>query len=107
MDLGGRFRLGPDVEWTDAPGLAIDPGKAEQFARIAGRYLPGIVAADLEPDYAGIRAKLQAPGEPPRDFHIAEASRLGAPGLINLLGIESPGLTSALAIGARVRALAA
>ena len=71
------------------------------------RYLPELRAADLAPDYAGIRAKLQAPGEPARDFHIAEASALGAPGLINLLGIESPGLTASLAIGNRVADLVA
>ena len=106
-DLAGRFRAGPDVEWRAEPDLVIDAAKAESFSRAVARYLPELRAADLAPDYAGIRAKLQAPGEPARDFHIAEASALGAPGLINLLGIESPGLTASLAIGNRVADLVA
>lgn len=105
MDLAGRFRAGPDVEWLSEPTLEVDPAKAQKFAEALARYLPEITAADLTPDYAGIRAKLQPQGKPVRDFHIAEAGALGAPGLINLLGIESPGLTSALAIGPRVATL--
>ena len=102
MDLAGRFRAGPDVEWLSEPSLVVDPAKAQEFAQALVRYLPEITAADLTPDYAGIRPKLQPQGARVRDFHIAEAGALGAPGLINLLGIESPGLTSALAIGPRV-----
>ena len=97
-DLGGRFRLGPDVEWVAEPRYDVDPSKALAFARAVGRYLPGLRAEDLAPDFAGIRAKLQAPGGPFRDFHVAEASALGAPGLVNLLGIESPGLTASPAL---------
>jgi L-2-hydroxyglutarate oxidase LhgO len=102
MDLGGRYRLGPDVEWVESPRYDVDPAKAESFAEAARRYLPEVRAEQLSPDFAGVRPKLQAPGEPPRDFVIEEASPHGAPGLVNLLGIESPGLTSALAIARRV-----
>ena len=102
LDLGGRFRLGPDVEWVDALDYAVDPGKAEAFAAAARRYLPELRADDLAPDFAGFRAKLQAPGEGFRDFAIA--SDAAAPGLVNLLGIESPGLTAAGAIARRVAA---
>jgi L-2-hydroxyglutarate oxidase LhgO len=102
VDLGGRYRLGPDVEWVDSPRYDVDPAKAESFAEAARRYLPEIRPEQLSPDFAGVRPKLQRPGEPPHDFVIEEGSPHGAPGLINLLGIESPGLTSALAIAERV-----
>ena len=102
VDLGGRFRLGPDVEYVAEPRYDVDPGKAEAFAESVQRYLPGLRAADLAPDFAGIRPKLQGPGEPFRDYVIEEASSHGAPGLWNLLGIESPGLTASSAIARRV-----
>jgi L-2-hydroxyglutarate oxidase LhgO len=105
LDLGGRYRLGPDVEWTSETSLEVRPEKAAEFAAAARRYLPELEAAHLTPDFAGIRAKLQGPGEEFRDFHIAEASALGAPRLVNLLGLESPGLTAAGAIARRVRAI--
>ncbi len=104
VDLGGRFRLGPDVEYVDdAAELAVDPAKAKDFAEAARRYLPEIESRDLSPDFAGIRPKLQSPGGPFRDFCIQETSAIGAPGLIHLGGIESPGLTSAPAIARRVK----
>jgi L-2-hydroxyglutarate oxidase LhgO len=99
FDLGGRFRLGPDVEWVDALEYAVDGGKAEAFAAAARRYLPEIRATDLSPDFAGIRPKLQAPGEAFRDFEIALGERM-----VSLIGIESPGLTAAGAIARRVAA---
>ena len=103
MDLGGRYRLGPDVEWLDEPSSEVRPEKAEVFAEAVRRYLPEIVADDLAPDFCGIRPKLQHPGGEFRDFHVAEASPLGAPRLVNLLGLESPGLTAAGAIARAVR----
>jgi len=107
LDLGGRVRFGPDAHYVDAIDYAIDPGKAAAFAEAAGRYLPGLRAEWLTPDQAGIRPKLQAPGEAFRDFLIAEESARGLPGLVNLLGIESPGLTASLAIAERVATLLA
>lgn len=107
LDLGGRYRLGPDVEWVDRIDYTVDPAKAERFARAVARYLPELRAEHLSPDFAGVRPKLSGPGEPARDFVIEEASPHGAPGLVNLLGIESPGLTAAGAIAERVAALVA
>jgi len=107
LDLGGRVRFGPDANYVDAIDYAIDPHKAAEFAAAAGRYLPGLRAEWLTPDQAGIRPKLQAPGTPFRDFVIAEESARGLPGLVNLVGIESPGLTASLAIGERVSELLA
>ena len=80
----------------------VEPAKAERFAEAAGRYLPELRPEHLTPDFAGIRPKLQGPGEPFRDFVLAEESANGAPGLINLLGIESPGLTASEALARRV-----
>ena len=105
LDLGGRVRFGPDAHYVDAIDYAIDAGKAAEFAEAAGRYLPGLRAEWLTPDQSGIRPKLQAPGEAFRDFVIAEESARGLPGLVNLLGIESPGLTASLAIAERVGSL--
>ena len=104
-DLGGRYRLGPDVEWIDAPRYDVAPEKASSFARAVAAYLPEIRSEHLAPDFAGVRPKLQAPGDPFRDFWLAEASELGAPRLVNLLGIESPGLTAAGALARRVAEL--
>jgi L-2-hydroxyglutarate oxidase LhgO len=105
MDLGGRFTLGPDAEYVEAPRFDVDPGKAALFGAAARRYLPGLRDEMLAPDRSGVRPKLAGPGEGFRDFVIEEASAHGAPGLVNLLGIESPGLTAAEAIGERVAAL--
>ena len=104
-DLGGRYRLGPDVEWVDAPRYDVDPAKAGRFAETVARYLPELRAEHLSPDFAGVRPKLQRPEDPFRDFWVEEASDLGAPGLVNLVGIESPGLTAAGALARRVAAL--
>lgn len=102
MDLGGRFTLGPDAEYIDAPRFDVDPRKAALFGAAARRYMPGITDESLAPDRSGVRPKLAGPGEAFRDFVIEEASAHGAPGLVNLLGIESPGLTASEAIGERV-----
>eukprot|EP00741_Cyanophora_paradoxa_P012188 tig00020603_g11776.t1 len=98
LDMGGRMRLGPDVEYVDAISYEVDEGRRNAFWKAALRYLPSLRADQLFPDYAGIRPKLSGPGEAARDFVIAEESARGFPGLVNLVGIESPGLTSALAI---------
>ena len=105
VDLGGRYRLGPDAEYVDALTYHVDPSKAEKFAAAAARYLPEVRPEHLQPEMAGIRPKLQGPGEAVRDFVIEESSERGAPGLVNLIGIESPGLTAAGAIAERVAAL--
>ncbi|MFQ5416005.1 MAG: NAD(P)/FAD-dependent oxidoreductase, partial [Myxococcota bacterium] len=102
LDLGGRIRFGPDSEYVDSLDYAVDPAKAPQFATAVQPYLPGVDAAQLAPDFAGIRPKLAGPGEEFRDFVIAEESDDGAPGFVNLIGIESPGLTAAPAIAVRV-----
>jgi L-2-hydroxyglutarate oxidase LhgO len=106
LDLAGRLRLGPDTTWIEDDGplrYAADPGKRAAFLQAVQRYLPGLSAEDLEPEFAGIRPKLQGPGEPTRDFVICEESARGLPGFVNLIGIESPGLTASPAIAREVR----
>jgi L-2-hydroxyglutarate oxidase LhgO len=98
IDLAGRMRFGPDVEWIEHESYTVDPGRAEAFyARIRG-YWPGLPDGSLVPDYCGIRPKLTAAGEPAADFMIAGPAQHGMPGLVNLFGIESPGLTSSLSL---------
>ena len=89
----------------NALDYVVDPAKAADFAEAASRYLPALRAEMLAPDYAGIRPRLAGPGEAPRDFVVQEESDAGLPGFVNLIGIESPGLTAALAIGEEVAAL--
>jgi L-2-hydroxyglutarate oxidase LhgO len=105
LDLAGRARFGPDVEWVDAVDYDVDPRRAEAFYAAVRRYWPDLPDGALQPDYAGVRPKLQAPGAPARDFMIQGPADHGIPGLINLYGIESPGLTASLAIAGRVAAL--
>jgi len=105
LDLGGRLRLGPDTEYVDAIDYGVDPAKAPAFARAARRYLPDLDVTDLQPEMAGIRPKLQGPGDDFRDFVVEESSDLGAPGMIHLVGIESPGLTAAESLARRAAAL--
>jgi L-2-hydroxyglutarate oxidase LhgO len=105
LDLAGRARFGPDIEWVERVDYAVDPGRAPLFEAAIRRYWPDLPEGALEPGYAGIRPKLQAPGEPPRDFLIQGPEAHGIPALVALYGIESPGLTSCLAIGALVRDL--
>ena len=104
-DLGGRIRLGPDAVYVERIDYDVDPAKAAHFARAAGRYLPGLEASWLTPDGAGVRPKLAREGEGFRDFVVAEESDAGLPGFVNLIGIESPGLTAAPAIAERVATL--
>lgn len=98
FDLSGNLRLGPSAEYVDHLDYSVDESKSEGFFRAAHRYIRDLHPEDISPDFAGIRPKLQAPGESMRDFIITEESRRGYPGWINLIGIESPGLTSCLAI---------
>jgi L-2-hydroxyglutarate oxidase LhgO len=105
LDLGGRIRFGPDAEYVDQVRYDVDPAKARRFARAVRRYLPGLEARWLSPDYAGVRPRLAAPGETFRDFVVAEESQAGFPAFVNCIGIESPGLTAAPAIAARIAEL--
>jgi L-2-hydroxyglutarate oxidase LhgO len=98
LDLAGRMRFGPDVEWIAAEDYEVDPRRAESFYASIRRYWPGLPDGALVPDYAGIRPKLTGPGEPAADFAIDAPGEHGLAGLVHLFGIESPGLTSALSI---------
>lgn len=106
LDLGGRVRFGPDVEWVDSPDdLAVGKERLEQAVEEIKRYLPGVDESCLEPDYAGIRPKLsyKGAGQVGKNFNDFVVRREeGYEGWVNCLGIESPGLTSSLAIGERV-----
>ncbi|MBL6931053.1 MAG: NAD(P)/FAD-dependent oxidoreductase [Rhodospirillales bacterium] len=101
-DLGGQGRFGPDVQWIDDIDYNVDPDRAESFYAAIRRYWPGLADGTLNPAYSGIRPKIQAPGEPTADFIIQDTGVHGVRGLINLFGIESPGLTSSLAIADEV-----
>jgi L-2-hydroxyglutarate oxidase LhgO len=105
LDLGGQARFGPDVEWVQSLDYRVDAQRAEAFYAAIRRYWPALPDAALQPDYAGIRPKLSGPGEPTADFSIQTAAEHGLNGLINLFGIESPGLTASLAIADYVAAL--
>jgi L-2-hydroxyglutarate oxidase LhgO len=107
LDLAGRARFGPDVEWLEetddrAIDYAVDPRRAEKFYAAIRRYWPGLRDGELAPDYSGARPKLVGPGEAEADFMIQDARIHGVRGLIALYGVESPGLTSALAIADHV-----
>jgi len=107
LDLGGQAKFGPDVEWIAAPDYTVDPTRVERFAGAIRRWWPDLDAQRLQPGYAGVRPKIVGPGEPDADFRIDGPSAHGTPGLVHLYGIESPGLTAALAIGEHVAALLA
>jgi L-2-hydroxyglutarate oxidase LhgO len=98
LDLAGRMRFGPDVEWIGRETYDVDPRRAESFYASIRRYWPGLPDGALVPDYAGIRPKLTGPGEPPADFIIEGPAEHGLAGLVHLFGIESPGLTAALSL---------
>ncbi len=108
LDLAGQARFGPDVQWVDVIDYSVDPARCADFTDAIRQYWPGLPDDSLAPAYAGIRPKLGGPGEAAADFVIQSASTHGLAGLVNLFGIESPGLTSSLAIAdevvARVRA---
>lgn len=98
LDMAGRMRFGPDVEWVDREFYEVDPARAESFYERIRTYWPGLPDHSLVPDYSGIRPKLTGPGEPAADFMILGPRDHGQRGLVQLFGIESPGLTSSLAI---------
>ncbi len=102
LDLAGRMRFGPDVEWIDEENYNVNPARAQSFYASIRRYWPGLPDNSLQPDYAGIRPKLTGPGEPAADFMIEGPAQHGRVGLIHLFGIESPGLTSALSLADEV-----
>ena len=113
LDMQGRARFGPDVQWLDDEAWArgmdyqVDPRRGDGFYAAIRDYWPGLADGALAPGYAGVRPKLQAKGEPARDFLIQGPREHGVQGLVNLYGIESPGLTSSLAIAAEVARLLA
>ncbi len=106
LDMAGQARFGPDVEAVEEPDYTVDPARAPVFAASIKRYWPGLPEERLVPAYAGVRPKIVPPTET-QDFVIQDRAVHGVDGLVNLFGIESPGLTSCLAIGEVVRAMAA
>ena len=102
IDMGGQAKFGPDVEWIDQPGYSVDATRADLFYREIIKYWPGIKDHALQPAYAGIRPKINGPNEASADFYIAGRETHGVHGIINLFGIESPGLTASLSIAQEV-----
>lgn len=110
LDLAGRARFGPDVEWLDVSDPAqidyrVDPARGDKFYAAIRSYWPDLRDGELAADYSGVRPKIAGPGQPDADFRICDHAGDGMPGLIALYGIESPGLTSGLAIAGRVAAM--
>lgn len=101
-DLGGQAVFGPDLAYVDRLDYSVDPARVEGFYRYVRKFWPGLPDGALSPDYAGIRPKLHGPGDPQPDFRIDGPETHGLAGLVALFGIESPGLTSSLAIGEMV-----
>ena len=102
IDLGGQARFGPDVEWVQEIDYEVDPRRGDSFYAAIRRYWPGLGDDTLAPAYSGVRPKLQGPGAPASDFMLQGPEAHGIGGLVNLFGIESPGLTASLAIAAEV-----
>ncbi len=112
LDLAGQVRFGPDLEWLDVDDpadidFAVDPARAVGFEQAIRRFWPGLPSGALQPAYSGVRPKIYGPKEPAPDFRIDGPMQHGLSGLVNLFGIESPGLTSSLAIAEQVAAMAA
>lgn len=105
IDLAGQVKFGPDVEWGAAVDYTFDERRKPAFAEAIRRYFPGLDEHRLQAGYVGVRPKISGPDEPAADFRIDGAEVHGVHGLVNLLGIESPGLTASLAIAERVAAL--
>jgi len=103
IDIGGSCRFGPDVEWVEGPdAYDVDPARADAFYAAVRRYWPGLQDGALVPDYAGIRPKISGPGDAAADFCLLGPRDHGTPGLYHMLGIESPGLTSSMALADRM-----
>ncbi|MCG2593734.1 NAD(P)/FAD-dependent oxidoreductase [Ramlibacter sp. XY19] len=112
LDLGGQAKFGPDIEWLDVQSpeqidYRVDPARSEGFYAEVRRYWPGLPDGALSPSYSGVRPKIHGPHEKAPDFRIDGPALHGVPGLVNLFGIESPGLTSAMAIAEAVTACVA
>ena len=106
LDLGGQARFGPDVEWVEREDYDVDIRRADGFYAAIRRYWPGLPDGALAPGYAGIRPKISGPADPAADFSVVGPAEHGVGGLVNLFGIESPGLTASLALGRHVTAIA-
>ncbi|MCC6719378.1 MAG: NAD(P)/FAD-dependent oxidoreductase [Acetobacteraceae bacterium] len=106
IDLGGQARFGPDVEWIERIDYSVDPRRADGFYDAVRRYWPALRDGQIQPGYAGIRPKIVAKGAPAQDFVVQGEAVHGVPGLVNLFGIESPGLTAAIALAGHVAELA-
>ena len=104
LDLGNRCRFGPDLHWVGSLDYDVDESRLESFYASIRRYYPALRDGALLPDYTGIRPKIYGPGETAPDFVIQGPETHGIDGLVNLFGIESPGLTSSLAIAEEVAA---
>jgi L-2-hydroxyglutarate oxidase LhgO len=102
LDLTGQARFGPDVEWITAVDYTVDPQRAGSFYAAVRRYWPGLRDRTLQPGYAGVRPKISGPSEPAADFVVQGPTTHSVPGLVNLYGIESPGLTASLALAEEV-----
>ena len=102
LDLAGQARFGPDVEWIEGVDYAVDPRRGDKFYAAVRRYWPGLRDGALQPGYAGIRPKISGPDEPAADFVVQGPAEHGVPGLVNLYGIESPGLTASLPLADEV-----
>ena len=102
LDLQGAARFGPDVEWIDEIDYTVDLARRDRFIEAARRIWPELDPERLQPDYAGIRPKVTRAGEPAADFIVSTPAEHGLPGVVNLFGIESPGITSSLALAERV-----
>ena len=105
LDMGGQIRFGPDIEWVDEIDYEVDPSRGDSFYEAVRSYWPDLPDGALEPGYSGIRPKIAKPGGAGLDFMIQGPEETGVDGFVNLFGIESPGLTSSLAIGKRVLSL--
>lgn len=105
IDLAGNVRFGPDAQWVDHIDYSVDPARAEAFYHSVRAFWPGLPDGALSPAYAGVRPKISGPDEPAADFVIHGPADHGIPNLVNLFGIESPGLTASLAIGEYVAGL--
>lgn len=105
FDLSGRARFGPDLRWCEAPDYHFDDSQRENFARAIQAWWPELEADDLQPDFVGVRPKITGPGMPNADFVIEDGADCGMSGMIHLFGIESPGLTSSLALAEHLATL--
>ena len=102
LDLAGQARFGPDVEWIPVVDYSVDPARGDAFYAAIRSYWPGLRDGSLQPGYAGIRPKISGPADPAADFVVQGPQAHGVPGLVNLYGIESPGLTASLALADEV-----